>query len=167
MKATGLSMGLVINDNVDERRNPEKSTRAALKYLKRGYKGHRSWVMTLAGYNMGHTGVSNAMKRQYGTDYFDLFLNEETSRFVFRIAIIKEIMGNAKKYGFNLTDNDLYKPYTVKTVKWKSKINNLSDWAISQGTTYKYVKLLNPWLLKRKLNAPPKGKFWEIDIPQK
>ncbi len=165
MKGTGEQMGLVIGKNVDERRNPEKSTDAALKFLKQGYQKHNSWCLTLGGYNMGFTGIGNSMIQQYGTDYFDLYLNEETSRFVFRIAIIKELMSNPEKYGYIIPKNQLYKPYKTKTVEVTS-IPNLSDWAISQGTTYKYVKILNPWLLTKKLPKHPDGKKWAVKIPE-
>jgi hypothetical protein len=94
-----------------------------------------------------------------------LFLNEETSRYILRIAIIKELMVHPEKYGFNLSAEDLYKPAKGKIVKVTSEIDNLSAWAKSQGTTYKSVKLLNPWILKRKLPKPSKGKFYEIMIP--
>jgi hypothetical protein len=164
MKGTGKQMGLVIGPNVDERRHPEKSTDAALKFLAQGYKKHNSWALTLGGYNMGFTGIGNRMTQQYGTDYFDLYLNEETSRFVFRIAIIKELMSNPEKYGYVIPNHQLYKPHKTKTVKVAS-ISSLSDWAVSQGTSYKYVKVLNPWLLTKKLPKHPDGKMWEVKIP--
>ncbi len=164
MTETGKKMGLFIDDNVDERRNPQKSTVAALKYLKMGYQSHKSWLLTLAGYNMGHSGVKENLNFQSANDYFELFLNEETSRFIFRIAIIKEIMSNPSKYGFNLSQTDYYKPDKVKYIKVSTAISDLSSWAKNLGTNYKDVKLLNPWILKRQLPAPQKG-YWEIAIP--
>lgn len=165
MKRTGRDEGLIVNDNVDERRNPEKSTIAAAKFLKKGYKRTNSWLLTLGGYNMGFSGISKRVKQQFGSDYFDLHLNSETSRFVFRVAIIKELMANADKYGYSIPDWQLYKPYKTKTVSFDKGVSNLSEWAISNGTTYKYVRLYNPWILKGSLPAPPKGKTWEILIP--
>jgi membrane-bound lytic murein transglycosylase D len=166
MEATGKTMGLVINDYVDERRHPEKSTYAAMKYLKEGYEQHGSWMLTLAGYNRGHTGIARDMDFQDGDDYFDLFLNSETSRFIFRIAIIKELMENPAKYGFKLNSSQVYMPHNAKKVLVKSSIDNISDWAKDNGTTYKFVKLLNPWILKRSLPSPPSGQSWEILVPE-
>jgi hypothetical protein len=165
MEGTGRDMGLMINDYVDERRHPEKSTNAAMKYLKYGYEKHNSWLLTLAGYNMGHTRVSRSLEYQSADDYFDLFLNSETSRFIFRIAIIKELMQNAEKYGFIIPKHERYQPRKTKTIEINTNISDIAEWAEKKGTTYKYVKLLNPWILKRELPYPRKGTSWEIEIP--
>jgi membrane-bound lytic murein transglycosylase D len=167
MEGTAKKMGLLINDYVDERCHPEKSTRAALEYLAQGYQMTKSWMLTAAGYNMGNTGVVNSIEYQSVNDFFELFLNEETSRFIFRIAIIKEVMENAEKYGFTLSPEDIYKPDNGKIIRWKESIPNLANWASQQGTTYKVVKLLNPWILKRELPSPPKGYIYEILIPER
>lgn len=165
MEGTGRSMGLQIDKFVDERCNPKKSTMAAIKYLTNGYKFHGSWISTLAGYNMGNFGVSESMIYQNGLDYFSLYLNEETSRFVFRIMAIKLIMTNPEKHGFYLENSDYYKPDDLEKIEWPKSITDLSEWAKSQGTTYKYVKLLNPWILGRSLPNPQTGNIWEIEIP--
>jgi len=165
MPETAKVMGLTVNDYIDERRNPEKSTLAAIKYLKQGYRQHKSWLLTAAGYNMGHTGVANNVDFQYSSDYFDLFLNEETSRYLFRIAIIKEIMSNPNKYGFNLSEIEHYKPSKQNIIKIDTEIQDLSAWAKVNGTTYKNIKILNPWILKRSLPKLPKGTVYEIAIP--
>lgn len=164
---TGRSMGLIIDDYVDERCHPEKSTRAAVQYLKDGYSKFKSWTLAAAGYNMGHTGVTENLKFQDVKDFFDLFLNEETSRYILRIVIIKEIMKNPQKYGFNLNKEELYYSEKYETINYKNSIENLSDWAKQNGTTYKDIKLLNPWILKRFLPSPPKNKQWEIAVPVK
>lgn len=163
--STAKLMGLKVNSYVDERRHPEKSTRAAMKYLKDGYAKHRSWILTAAGYNMGHTSVAQNLKYQDGDDYFDLFLNEETSRFIFRIAIIKELMKNHEKYGFNLDESNYYRPYKTKTIRVADRIPDIHEWAVENGTTYKWVKLLNPWILKRTLPTPSRNDPWEILVP--
>ncbi|MDQ1266999.1 MAG: rane-bound lytic murein transglycosylase, partial [Bacteroidota bacterium] len=81
--STGKMMGLQIDDYVDERRHPEKSTDAAIKYLLQGYAKHKSWLLAAAGYNMGHENLIENARYQTADDYFDLFLNEETSRYIF------------------------------------------------------------------------------------
>ncbi len=166
MARTAKVMGLRVDGLVDERRHPEKSTRAALKYLEQGYKEHGSWILAAGGYNMGHTNIIKSMKRQSGDDYFDLFLNSETSRFVFRIVMIKELMKDAEKYGFVLGNKDYYRMPKNKIITVSKAIKNLSDWARSVGTTYKDVKLLNPWILKRSLKKPKRGRPYEIAIPE-
>lgn len=165
--ATGRAMGLQIDENVDERAHPEKSTRAAMKYLREGYSSHGSWILTAAGYNMGHGRVTTSLSYQTADNYFDLFLNEETSRYIFRIAMIKELMQNADKYGFKLHNNQLYKAEKTKTVKWGASIPNIAEWARQQGSNYKDVRILNPWILGRQLPAPAKGKVYEIELPLK
>ncbi len=165
MPETAKKMGLIVDDYIDERRNPEKSTVAAINYLKEGYKIHKSWVLTAAGYNMGHSGVLDNINFQNSKDYFELFLNEETSRYLFRIAIIKEIMTHLEKYHFVPSEIEIYPPYKYYTVKIDTDISDLSAWANANGTTYKEVKILNPWILKRNLPKPSKGKLYEIALP--
>jgi hypothetical protein len=165
MEATAKTMGLEVNEYVDERRNPIKSCRAAAKYLRQGYNKHKSWTMASAGYNMGHGGVSENKDFQGVNDFFDLFLNEETSRYILRIAVIKEIMQHPVDYGFLLKKEQLYKDDKTKSIEVSSEISNLAEWAKKHGTTYKDVKILNPWILKRSLPSPGKGKVYHIEIP--
>lgn len=165
--STGKRMGLQIDEYVDERRNPEKSTEAAMKYLKNGFDVYKSWTLAAAGYNMGHENVRNNMDFQSGDNYYDLFLNEETSRYILRIAILKELMSNGEKYGLKLSPEQLYRPDRVKVIKCSNSIPSIAQWAKEFGATYKDVKLLNPWILQRKLPAPPAGKPYEIAIPEK
>lgn len=167
MPETAKQMGLTVNDFIDERRHTEKSTKAAIKFLKQGYSEHKSWLLTAAGYNMGHAGVANNVSFQNSNDYFELFLNEETSRYLFRIAIIKEIMSNPEKYNFILSEVEKYEPYKYYTVNVDSEISDLSAWARANGSNYKEVKLLNPWILKRNLPKPSKGNYYEIALPKK
>jgi len=163
MEATARNHGLRIDKFVDERAHVEKSTLAALTYLAGGYRTFGSWALTAAAYNMGRTGVRNAMNRQNVDNYYDLFLNQETSRFVFRIVIIKELMKNAKKYGIDFSEDELYSFGKTRTVTVNGAIPNLVDWAASHNNLLKDVRLLNPWILTNEL---PNGK-WEIMIYDK
>ena len=167
MKGTGRMMGLIINNYVDERCHPERSTYAAMKYLKQGYQNNGSWTLAAAGYNMGHTRVGQRLSHQSGDDYFDLFLNEETSRFVFRILIIKEIMQNSDKYGIKLSGEQTYKPYNADVIKIDYGIRDLADWAKERGYTYKELRLMNPWIINRRIPSPPRGKYYEMKVPRK
>lgn len=166
MEGTARAMGLTVNEYVDERRNPEKSTYAAMKYLQSGYRNTGSWTLAAAGYNMGHGGLAENIDYQLVKSFYDLYLNEETSRYILRIVIIKELMENCAKYGFNVSNDDKYSPDSTKMISVPYPVENLAEWAISNNTTYKDVKILNPWILKRSLPAPPSGKPWQIAIPQ-
>jgi hypothetical protein len=158
---TARRYGLRVDDYVDERRDIEKSTRAAARYLKENYARYGSWYLAMAAYNMGEGATNDDLSFQRQRSFFDLYVNEETSRYPFRIMAIKEIMENPRKYGFNLRENDYYRLPKTKTVKVTESIGNLAEWAEAQGSTYKNVKLANPWILKRSL---PAGN-WEIQVP--
>ncbi|MBI5324918.1 MAG: lytic transglycosylase domain-containing protein [Ignavibacteriae bacterium] len=167
MPGTARAYDLQVDDYVDERRHPEKSTEAALEYLKDGYKQHKSWILSAAGYNMGNSNVASHLDFQNGNNFFDLFLNEETSRYILRIVVIKEIMSNPEKYGFKIEANDKYTPDNVKYIDCNEEIPNLSKWATDNGSTYKDVKLLNPWILDKKLPKPSKGDVYKIAVPMR
>lgn len=161
MKGTAQSHGLIVNDFIDERANVAKSTKAALKYLSNAKKTLGSWTLAAAGYNMGVAGVKNALATQGVNNYYDLYLNSETSRFVFRIVIIKEFMSNADKYGLNFSEDELYSLGSTKTIKVKGPVEDLISWSKLNHYLYKDVRLLNPWILKTKLPAGD----WELLVP--
>ena len=108
MKGTAREYGLEVNYAIDERYNLRKSTEAACKYLQKAYDEFGSWTMAAASYNMGINGVKRKMQKQETNNYFNLHLNDETSRYIFRIIVIKEIMENPRKYGFVFRKSDLY-----------------------------------------------------------
>ncbi len=165
MEGTAKAMGLHVDEYVDERRHPEKSTYAAMKYLKSGYAGNKSWTLAAAGYNMGHGGLKENIGYQSANDFYDLYLNEETSRYILRIVIIKELMENYAKYGFNIQKQDLYGNEKTRIIDVDYKIDDLAGWAKLNNSTYKNLKVLNPWILKRSLPKPPAGITWKIELP--
>ncbi|MEG1615676.1 MAG: lytic transglycosylase domain-containing protein [Bacteroidales bacterium] len=166
METTGKELGLEINAYVDERYDIEKSTIAASKFLKRAYQKYGSWMAVAASYNAGQGRISTELSKQQSEDVFDLWLNEETNRYPFRMMALKEIMKNPYKYGFVLKSNQLYKPIRTTDVKVKEPIDDLAAFAISQGITYAQLKEFNPWLRNRSL--PNKtGKEYTIRIPVK
>ena len=162
---TARRFGLRVDDNVDERRHPLKSTRAAIRLLKENRERFGSWALSAAAYNMGEGAVLDDTQFQKQNSYFDLYLNEETSRYVFRVLAIKEIMSHPETYGYHLAAEDYYRPPSSTEVAVSQDIPNLAQWAIEQGTTYKDVKLLNPWIKKRMLPKPPAGDPYVIAIP--
>ena len=124
MKATGKEYGLEINSYVDERYNLELSTKVAADYLKASKERFGSWTMAAAAYNAGNAGISRQIKRQDEDYYYDLLLNDETSRYVFRILALKEILSNPKKYGFNYTQDHLYSAVPTFDVKVDSAVTD-------------------------------------------
>ena len=162
---TGKNYGLQIDEFVDERLNYEKSTEAACEYLKESKERFGSWTLAAASFNMGQEGLSRSMKNQKVGSYYDLYLNNETSRYIFRILALKEVMKNPQSYGFYVSSTDLYPSLKYHTITIDSTINNLTEFAISQGTTYKYLKVFNPWMINTSLPNSDK-KVYTIKIPE-
>jgi len=165
LKSTATSYGLEVNDEVDERYNLEKSTVAACKYLKSAKNTFGSWTMAAAAYNMGSAGLTSQAQTQKTNNYFDLSLNTETSRYVYRILAIKIIFERPTDYGFYLRKYDLYQPVPTQIYKVDSSITNLADFAIQMKVSYKALKVFNPWLRKNSLKNTNK-KVYQIILPQ-
>ena len=164
MPATAKEKGMEVSDEVDERYHLEKSTEAACKYLLVAKEKFGSWTLAAASYNGGMAGISNKMKEQQVDNYYDLLLTEETSRYVFRILALKEIMKNSEKYGFSIPKEALYYNIPTKKIVIDSSITDLAKFAKTQGVNYKILKIHNPWLRDKKLTVTT-GKKYEIEIP--
>ena len=166
MKSTAKEFNLEVNTEVDERYHIQKSTQAACDFLSSAKSKFGSWTLAAAAYNMGRTGLQKQMNRQKSYTYYDLLLNNETSRYVFRILAIKEIIENPKKYGFQLRTEDLYENIPSYTVMVDSTVSSWADFSREYGINYKILKLHNPWLRESYLNNKLKKKYY-IEIPQK
>lgn len=164
MPATAKEKGMEVNDEVDERYHLEKSTEAACKYLISAKEKFGTWTLAAASYNGGMNGIAKRLEEQQVDNYYDLLLTEETSRYVFRILALKEIMTNSNKYGFSIPKEALYYSVPTKTIIVDSSITNLANFAKSQGVNYKILKIHNPWLRDKKLTNTT-GKKYEIEIP--
>jgi hypothetical protein len=164
MPETAKEKGMEITETVDERYHLEKATEAACKYLLVAKEKFGSWTLAAASYNGGMNGVNKKIAEQKVSDYYDLALTDETSRYVFRILALKEIMKSPEKYGFNLFPSDLYESIPSKKIAVDTTINDLADFAKTQGINYKILKIHNPWLRDRKLDNPNNKKY-EIEIP--
>ena len=164
MKATGESYNLEINNFVDERYHVEKATQAACEYLQIAYNKFGNWTLAAASYNMGKTGLQNKLDEQKTTSYYDLLLNIETGRYIYRIVAAKYILANSKNYGFNIRQEDLYHQYKTISINIDTAINDLSDFAITHNSNYKTIKLLNPWLRRKKL-PNLNGKNYSLKLP--
>lgn len=166
MPETAKMYGLEVNNQVDERYHLQKSTEAACKYLLDAKKKYGNWTLAAASYNAGMQGIQNRLDQQKSLNYYDLHLGEETSRYVFRIIAMKEVMENAHKYGYRLSPQELYYQPSVETIKVTESIPSLVDFAIQNGMNYKELKLLNPWLREDKLIVS-NNKSYEIAVLKK
>jgi hypothetical protein len=164
MPKTAIESGLEVNDFVDERYHLEKSTIAACEYLVNSKDKFGNWTLAAASYNAGMAGIQKQMIAQGVGSYYDLLLNEETSRYVFRILAIKEIMSNPSKYGYEFTNDELYQTIETQKITVDSTIQDLSSFAKQQGINYKILKIHNPWMRDKKLENKLK-KSYEIEIP--
>lgn len=164
MNETAPSFGLEVNNEVDERYNLKLSTRAACKYFLQAYQKFGSWTAAAAAYNCGMGGYNSQVTYQGSSNYYDLALPEETNRYIFRILAFKNLIQNANAWGYILLPKDLYRPSNTRLVKVDSNITNLAAFASDQGSSYKILKLMNPWLRARQFTAK-KGKTYEIEFP--
>jgi hypothetical protein len=165
MKGTGKEYGLEINDYVDERYNVELATKVAADYLKKSKKRFGSWTTAAGAYNAGNAGINRQLKKQKVDDYYDVLLNAETSRYVFRILAFKEIISNPKKYGFNYTEKDLYQTVPTYKVAVDTAVTDFASFAKRFGINYKILKIHNPWLRDNYLKNAS-GKEYLISIPK-
>ena len=164
LSSTGKSYGLEVTDQVDERYDYVKSTEAACDYLLEAYEKFGNWTLAAASYNMGMGGVSSRLKEQQVENYYDLYLNTETSRYVFRILALKHLFENQELYGFSITEDQLYQQEEFHEVEVSTSISSLATYAKEQGTNYKTLKLLNPWLRSSGLTVSS-GNSYTLRLP--
>lgn len=158
IRSTGQKYGMRQTYWLDERRDFEKATDGALKYLKDLYDEFQSWPLALAAYNSGAERVREAMALQRVTNYYQLALPRETERYVFRIIAAKIILEEPAKYGFDLDYSELYPPLDTEwvTVKVIGRSLHLRDVAEAAGTYFRHIKQLNPELRRDSL---PRGEY--------
>jgi hypothetical protein len=164
MEEAGFKYGLEINDQVDERYDVVKSAEAACRYLQDSYNMFGSWTAAAASYNMGQEGITEQIGRQKATNYFNLVLNQETSRFVARIVALKYILQNPANFGFDIKVEDLYHPFEYYEVMLDSSVTDFADYAKVLGVNYFILKMYNPWLRDNKLDNESR-KIYVIKLP--
>lgn len=164
MPGTGKEFGLEVNNFVDERYHIEKETKAACKYLKEAYHKYGNWICVAAAYNAGQGRISTQLQKQLVNQATDLWLVEETSRYMFRLLAAKAVISNPQHYGFLLKREHLYPtiPYTEATVT--ANISNLAQYAKDKGITYAQLKDANPWLRDTSL-MNKSGRTYVLKIP--
>ncbi len=166
LKGTGKDLGLEINREVDERYDPIKSTRAATVYLKEAYEKFGNWTNAAASYNIGKKGLADRLESQKVSSYYDLDINEETARYLFRALALKIILKNPAKFGYEIPEDHLYRAEKTREVEVTETIPDLAIWANDQGINYKLLVRHNPWLRKNKLTVR-KGNSYTINLPEK
>lgn len=166
MDGTGKEAGMNINKEVDERYDIDKSTRFACKYFLKAYEKYGNWTMAAASYNNGFSGLSEQVEIQKETNYYDLLLNEETARYIFRIVSLKLVMSEPGKYGFNIEPGEMYRPVPYYEVKVDTTVSSFEQFARHFDTNYKILKYLNPWLRKPFLTNSEKREY-TIRVPEK
>jgi len=165
MKPIAGELQLEIYDEVDERYHLEKSTQAACAYLNKLHHRYGNWINAAAAYNVGPTSFSRSLKEQNQDHYFDLNINEETMRYVFRLTALKTILEKPENFGFNIHVEEMYKPLdNFYTVKIDSTITNLGSFAKTNGISYRMLKIYNPWLRSTELTV--KNNTYLLRIPK-
>lgn len=166
MRLTAKDYGMEVSSTVDERYHLEKATRAACQYMLKLNKQFGSWSLAAAAYNMGQTRLRKEMAAQRANSFYDLNLNKETSRYLFRLIALKEILKNPQDFGFDLGAEGYAPLDDFATVEVNETIPNLGDFANKYGTSYRMLKLYNPWLISTSL-ANKSGKQYFIKIPRR
>ena len=168
MEATAKDYGLVIDKDVDMRRDPKLATEAASRYLKWAHAQLKDWALVAAAYNRGVQGIQNVMRDQQTNSFFDMHLNPETERYLYRIIAFKLILENPQAYGYYLDPKDSYKPYAFSTETLnENQVIDLIAFAKKYKTTYKELRKLNPWFNNTstyKLSVP-KNNTYEVRVP--
>ena len=165
LQGTARELGLEVNQEVDERYHLEKSSEAACKFLLKSYKKYGNWTMAAASYNAGVTGMNRQMTRQGTDDYYDLLLNKETARYIYRILSLKLILSHPEEYGFIVEEDELYPLIDTYEVTIDSPVNDFSELAKKYSVNYKILKYFNPWLRETYL-ANSVGKTYYLQIPE-
>ncbi len=156
IKGTGLRYGLTINNEIDERRDPEKATHAAAKYLLDLYKQFGSWYLAAASYNCGEGRVQREISKNGNMkSFWDLSSNyslpTETKNYVPQMIAATIIAKNPEKYGFKRIP---YQPPLKYDVVKVTEPTTLQAAAVAATTSYEEISSLNPELLRE---ATPRG----------
>lgn len=164
-QATGRAYGLEVNANIDERFNTVKATEAACRFLKEAYSKYGNWMTVAASYNGGQQGMDRRIVAQHQTDALDMWLVDETSRYMFRLLAAKMMFENPAAFGFKFKAEDLY-PYipAKEQIKITDPVDDLVEFAGKHKISYADLKRANLWLRETKLNNKSHRTYY-IEIP--
>lgn len=166
LASTAKQYGLEVNEYVDERYNTTKVTEAACRFLKTGFKKYGDWMTVASSYNAGMGRISSELEKQGVDNAYDLYLNKETSRYIFRMVAYKLVIEHPEKYGFNIPKSQLYYPISYKEVKVDTPITDWVAWAKKQGITYAQLREANQWIKATSLPNKTR-KTYIVRIPNK
>lgn len=162
-KATAATYKLEVNAEVDERFHPDKETLAACQYLKDALKKFGDWMTVAASYNAGQGGIAARLAEQKQTSALELFIKEETSRYMFRLLACKMFFENPAAFGFRLTPQEMYPPYPRRTaVSVSGPVASWVDFALQHDTTYAALRDANPWIRDVKLTNKAGKTYWVL-----
>jgi hypothetical protein len=159
---TARGYGLRLTRAWDERRDPERSTAAAIAYLSDLHRRFGDWPLTLAAYNAGEGRVESAMKQQGVTEYYQLALPSETERYFFRVLAAKLILDDPGRHGFEVPLEERYAPHPTDTVSVRV-VGHLQvrELAAASGSFYREIRALNPAIMGDVL---PAGQY-DVRVP--
>jgi len=166
LPTTATEMGLEINDEVDERYNALKATKAACKYLQEGFKHLHNWTSVAASYNSGISYLYNEHIRQRQKSVYKMRLNYQTDGYIYRILAFKQLIEHQKEYGYQIEDDPIWN-VKKKELKITTSVANLSVFIKNFNVSYYEMKVYNPWLKGNRLTISKKGKNYKLLIPAK
>jgi len=164
LDGTASGYGLEVSSQVDQRQDLEKATDAACKYFKQAYSKFGNWTAAAASYNCGQGGYNSQAVFQKTNNYYDLQLPEETNKYILRILTFKYLLENSEDLGFVIKEEEKYEAIPYRSVEVTATINDLAQYAISNGTTYKMLRAMNPWIRGKSLTVKG-GRSYTIKLP--
>jgi membrane-bound lytic murein transglycosylase D len=164
IRSTGKNYGLRIDSWADERRDPEKSTMAAIAYLSFLYQEFDSWYLAVAAYNAGEGKIRRGIKKYKTRDFWNLagkrYLKLETKRYVPKLIAAILIAKEPEKYGF--TQIQYQEPVRYDRIQVPPR-TDLKAVALASNIRVKKIRKLNNELLKN--YTPPGKNTYELKIP--
>jgi len=167
MKSTGRENGLIVGSEIDERYHIIKSTEVACAYLNEAYERFGNWTLAAASYNMGMAGTDRKLTEQRVSSYYDLLLNSETARYVYRIAAVKHIHENLEYFGYVFHEDYGYALPEFDTLQVSGPVNSWINWALDHGTTYNTLREYNPWIRDDHWTSNAEDQTLTIWLPKK
>ncbi len=153
MRATGRLYDLKINSDIDERREVERATAAAMWMFRDLKNILGDWPLVLASYNAGLGRVTQAMARQRTRSFFELSLAEETERYFFKIVAAQIVLSQPEKYGFYVENNDFFYNDSLENISYVVGLKRISIQELAGyfGLSAARLKAYNPQLINSHL----------------
>jgi len=171
LEPTAKRYGLRVDRYVDERRSLAHSTRAAVAYLKQLHAEFGSWATALAAYNWGEMNVRTLVETQGTRHYYDLYMPDETERFVFKILTLKRILEAPEAYAIHVPEDQKYRlPATTDVPLTLERHVPMQVLSTCADTPPRTLRHLNPWMMRNELPAGkhpftlPQGKETGFDL---